>query len=307
MCNEERMAEIIKALPTSILIMFAIAIIVIVAGLAVGVFFLVRSIIKKGVRVKVGSQEYGFNTGENSASTTVSAKREDKIEQESQKEIMNTSSSSFISVITSVINYSISSAYEAVTLRQRLFSDHVRNAKSKFSMVKTLIIGDYIKGLKNVNVDFIDIVLESLIDSTILIRLEKAFQADRFAEKTKDQILDLYKPFIESAYSDFKIELTKLMRDIDDKGTHLIQSKMLDCVDSQKDLIKKSITECFEYAYNESVNYVKELEELSTRHGDQINNSLKSYFTSNQEIVNSLPKIWNEMTPPNSVVGEGNG
>lgn len=302
------MAEIIKVLPTSILIMFAIAIIVIAVGLAVGIFFLIRSILKKGkLKVKVGNQEFGFNTNEDFSVTAVSTKEENKIEKESRKEIVNTSSSSFISVITSVINYSINSAYDAVTLRQRLFSDHVRNAKSKFNMVKTLIIGDYIKGLKNINVDFVDIVLENLIDNTILIRLEKAFQADRFAEKTKDQVLDMYKPFIESAYSDFKIELTKLMRDIDDKGTHLIEDKMLECIENQKELIKKSIIECFEYAYNESINYVKELDELSNKHGDQINNSLKSYFTSNPEIINNLPKVWNDITPPNSVVGENNG
>lgn len=302
------MTEIIKVLPTSILIMFAIAIIVIAVGLAVGIFFLIRSILKKGkLKVKVGNQEFGFNTNEDSSVTAVSTKEENKIEKESRKEIVNTSSSSFISVITSVINYSINSAYDAVTLRQRLFSDHVRNAKSKFNMVKTLIIGDYIKGLKNINVDFVDIVLENLIDNTILIRLEKAFQADRFAEKTKDQVLDMYKPFIESAYSDFKIELTKLMRDIDDKGTHLIEDKMLECIENQKELIKKSIIECFEYAYNESINYVKELDELSNKHGDQINNSLKSYFTSNPEIINNLPKVWNDITPPNSVVGESNG
>lgn len=300
------MVEILKLLPTSVLVIFTVVIIILLSLLTFGIFLFIKGLSKKNSEVEVEGKIFGqgfkFNNKKNKDDLA-----ENKIEKESQKEIMNTNSSSFISVITSVINYSINSAYDAVTLRQRLFSDHVRNAKSKFNMVKTLIIGDYIKGLKNINVDFVDIVLENLIDNTILIRLEKAFQADRFAEKTKDQVLDIYKPFIESAYSDFKIELTKLMRDIDDKGTHLIEDRMIECIENQKELIKKSIIECFEYAYNESINYVKELDELSNRHGDQINNSLKSYFTSNPEIINNLPKIWNDITPPNSVVGENNG
>lgn len=298
------MAEIIQALPPKILVMFAIALITIAIAVVVGLFFIIQGLLKGSFKLKLGNREIGYNGKEDKV---VNNKEEKIIEQESQKELLTTSNSSFMSVITSIINYSVNSAYDAVILRQNLFSDHVRNAKSKFNMVKTLIIGDYIKGLKNVNVDFIDILLENLIDNTILIKLEKAFQADRFAERTKDQVLDMYKSFIESVYSDFRIELTKLLRNIGDSGTHLIENKILDCVDNQKDLIKKSVIECFEYAYNESLNYVKELNKLSNKHGDQINNSLKTYLTTRPEIINSLPKVWNDITPPNSVVGESNG
>lgn len=301
------MAEIIQVLPNSILLLFSIAIIIIVAGLAVGIFFIIKNIVNKGkLRLKIGNSEIGLNSSDENNND-----KKTNIEQQSVTSNVKLNNhlnkNSFVSVISNIIGFSTDMAYEATTMRQRLYSDQIRNAKSKFSMVKTMIVGEYIKNLEDVNVDFIDLVLDSLLDNSILVKLEKAFQADRFAEKTKDQILELYKPFIESAFSNFRVNLIKFINNMDDsKNTLLVEKKMIECVDNQKDLIKKSIVECFEYAHTESVNYVKELKELNLKYSSHINNTLKSYISDLPELINSLPEVWNETMPPNSVVGGTN-
>lgn len=297
------MAEIIEALPNSILLTFTIAIILIITGLAIGLFFLIKSVLSKGkLKVKIGNNEIGLNSSdENSNKQSVKEQQNLNISTSSLNKI------SFISVISNIINYSTDMSYEATTMRQNLYTDQVRNAKSKFNMVKTVIIGDYIKGLDNISVEFIDLVLESLIDNAIMMKLEKAFQADRFAEKTKDRVLEANKSFIESAFSDFRLNLIKFINNLNDnKDMLIIDKKIITCVDNQKDLIKKSIIECFEYAYSEAVNYVKKLTELNTKYSAHINNALKSYITDIPDIVNNLPEIWNETMPPNSVVGSLN-
>lgn len=298
------MAEIIKALPNSILLTLTIAIILILVGLAIGLFFLIKSVLCKGkLKVKIGNNEIGLNSSDESSNKQQSVKEQQNLD-------INTSSLnkvSFISVISNIINYSTDMSYEATAMRQSLYTDQVRNAKAKFNMVKTIIIGDYIKGLDNISVEFIDLVLESLIDNTIMMKLEKAFQADRFAEKTKDRVLEANKSFIESAFSDFKLNLIKFINNLNDnKDMLIINKKIITCVDNQKDLIKKSIIECFEYAYSEAVNYVKKLTDLSARYSAHINNALRSYITDIPDIVNNLPEIWNETMPPNSVVGRLN-
>lgn len=275
------MNELIKALPQSTVTIIAIAFTIAIILLAFGLWSLLKHLVTHAkIGLKFGNKELSINK-----------------EKEGRKLDIN---ESFTSVITNILNYSSETAYEASVLRQNLFDDQVRNARSKFEMIRTLIVGDYASKVEDCNIDLIDIILNNVIDISIIIKLEKIFQVDKLTEKSKEAILSLYKPFIEQAASNIHLEIQKLIK----PTNTLFSDDILKCIDAQKDLIRKSLIEILEYAYDESKNYFIRLKDLNEKYSVLINNTLKSYFSDNEQIVESFPSVWNETVPPNNVVGE---
>lgn len=286
------MKELMQYLPTSVIVILTFIIVFVGIGVLVALGFFIRFIVTRTESFKAGSIEIGLNK--------IPHKEAEKIKEVTGVDVND---NSFTSIVVNILSYSTETAYESSAARQRLYDLQVKNSRSKMSMLKTIIIGEYIKKSGRNDVDFLDMVLSSLIDSVVITKLESAFQADRFSEKTKDAVLDMYNPFIETAFSDLKIELIKVMASTGD----LFDKYIIDCLESQKDLLRKSIIECFEFAYNESLAYVKSLNEINLKYSALINNTLKSYFmSSNPKLVESLPEIWNKTMPPNSVVGDHN-
>lgn len=274
------MNELIRALPQSTVTIIAIIITISAVLLAFGLWSLLKHLVTNAkIGLKFGNKELSINKNN------------------SKKEGIDRS---FTSIITNILNYSSETAYESSILRQNLFDDQVRNAKSKFEMVRTLIIGDYSSKVKDCDIDLIDIILNNIIDIVIILKLEKIFQIDKLNEKSKEAILSLYKPFIDQAASNIHLELQKLIK----PANTLFNNEILVCVDNQKDLIRKSLIEILDYAYDESKSYYTKLKELNEKYSILINNTLKSYFSDNEQIIESFPNIWNETIPPNNVVGE---
>lgn len=275
------MNELIRALPQSIVTVIALIFTVAIILLVFGIWKLLKHLVTHAkIGLKFGNKELSINKEKNEKNLNINE--------------------SFTSVITNILNYSSEKAYDSSVLRQNLFDDQVRNAKSKFEMIKTLIIGDYAAKESNANIDLVDIILDNIIDIEVIIKLEKIFQVDKLTEKSKEVILNLYKPFIDRAASNIHIEVQKLIK----PSNTLFNENILLCIDAQSDLIRKSLIEILEYAYDESKNYFVRLKDLNEKYSILINNTLKSYFYDNEQIVKSFPNIWNESAPPNSVVGD---
>lgn len=286
------MKELMQYLPTSVIVILTFIVMFVGIGTLVALGFFIRFIVTRTESFKAGSFEIGLKK--------TPSKEAEKIKAATGVDVND---NSFTSIVVNILSYSTETAYESSAARQRLYDLQVKSSKSKMSMLKTIIIGEYIKKSGRNDVDFLDMVLTSLIDSVVIAKLESAFQADRFSEKTKDAVLDMYNPFIETAFSDLKIGLIKVLA----STGGLFDKCIVDCLESQKDLLRKSIIECFEFAYNESLVYIKSLNEINLKYSALINNTLKSYFiSSNPKLVESLPDIWNKTMPPNSVVGDHN-
>lgn len=287
------MKELIQYLPTSAVVTLTFVITFVGIAMLVSLGFLIKFLVTRIEHIKAPGVDLTLGNA-------ISKKEVNKIKDATGVDVND---DSFTSVVVNVISYSTESAYEATAARQRLYEVQMKNTKSKLSMLKTILIGDYIKKSGRNDVDFLDLVLSSVLESVILNRMDSAFQADRFSEKTKDAIIELYKPFIESAFSDLKIELIKVTA----LTKNVFDDCIIECLETQKDLIRKSVIECFEYAYEESLAYIKSLNEINLKYSSLINNTLRSYFIkSSPKLVESLPEIWNKTMPPNRVVGDHN-
>lgn len=287
------MKELIQYLPTSAVVTLTFVITFVGIAVLVSLGFLIKFLVTRIEHIKAPGVDLTLGN-------MISNKEANKIKDTTGVDVND---DSFTSVVVNVISYSTESAYEATAARQRLYEVQMKNAKSKLSMLKTILIGDYIKKSGRNDVDFLDLVLSSVLENVILNRMDSAFQADRFSEKTKDAIIELYKPFIESAFSDLKIELIKVTA----LTKSVFDDCIINCLETQKDLVRKSVIECFEYAYEESLAYIKSLNEINLKYSSLINNTLRSYFiNSSPKLVESLPEIWNKTMPPNRVVGDHN-
>lgn len=289
------MLDFIKNIsPTTLVLIFTFAFIIIVLIVLIA-FYAVK--LRGKFQLKIGNTELGLNTTESSDSknsepnTTKTVSNNYKVDKES-----------FIPTIRNIINHTMDLANEEAVARQRLYSDQNRNTKAKFDMLKAMIVADYCNKYPNANISFLELILNSLIDSCILVKFEKAFQADRFAEKTKDQVLDQYRSFIDSAYSELRLGLVKFRNSLGEDNKLLTQD-ILTCVDTQKDNIKRSIIDCFEYAHSEAINYVNSIQKSKQKHSANINNALKGYLSNSPGVTDYLPDVWSETMPPDGVVG----
>lgn len=290
------MLEIFKDISPSSFVVICVFAIVVVAVIIFAAVWAVKS--KGKFKLKIGNTELGLSTAESSDSKNSESGTTTTVSNNNYK----VDKDSFIPTIRNIINHTMDLANEEAVARQRLYSDQNRNTKSKFDMLKAMIIADYCNRYPSANISFLELILNSLIDSCILIKFEKAFQADRFAEKTKDQILDQYRSFIDSAYSELRLGLVKFRNSLGEDNKLLTQD-ILTCVDAQKDNIKRSIIDCFEYAHAESINYVNNIQKSKQKHSTNINNALKGYLSNSPEVTNYLPNVWSETMPPDGIVG----
>lgn len=280
------MIDFIKMLPPAAITIISIALTALVIAVVVGVWMILKHILTHIKKVEILGNKVELSNDNN----------EEIVSQVIQQQPIK---DSFQSVIFNILGYATDTAYEASTLRQTLYDDQLRSAKSKFSMIKTLIVGDYSKN-HQCNVDLIDIIFDNVFDIVILSKLEKIFQLDRMTERSKDSFIALHKSFIDESPWKVQLELRKLIG----PNNSLFDSDILVSLSRQEDLIKKSITEVLEYSYDESLKYINNLNELNIKYSSLINNTLKSYFNDDNSILDMLPEKWNDTVPPNSVVGE---
>lgn len=211
----------------------------------------------------------------------------------------------FASTISAIIQYSINTGYENSQKRRELFDVQMTHIKENFDIIQTAIIENYISE-GGQNIEIARALLHHVINKVIILRFRSICVADRLAEKTKDGVIELNRNFIESAYTDVWIELKNLVNyttKTEKNSTVYSDQLLLDSLKQQKDSIKKMIVNSLEYAYDQAVSFLNEVQECNKQLNDKIQNLLNIHF---EGTANELQQSWvseSVATPPNSVVG----
>lgn len=209
----------------------------------------------------------------------------------------------FYSTLSTIIQYSIDTGYENSKKRQELFDSQMNKIRDNSDVIQTFIIEGYIsKG--GTNVEIARALLYYCFREKVIAPFRQICIADRLAEKTKEEIVNNNRNFIDTAYHNLWIELQNLLN-YSSENSSLSSNVLIECLKEQKDYFKKMLVNSLEYAYDEAVKCLKEVHNNNDVLDDKIKNVLKIHFDKN---VNSedLPETLIDedlIMPPNSVVG----
>ncbi len=209
----------------------------------------------------------------------------------------------FYSTLSTIIQYSIDTGYENSKKRQELFDNQMTKIRDNSDVIQTFIIEGYIsKG--GANVEIARALLYYCFREKVIAPFRQICIADRLAEKTKEEIVNNNRNFIDTAYHNLWIELQNLLNYSSDNSS-LSANILIECLKEQKDYFKKMLVNSLEYAYDEAVKCLKEVHNNNDVLDDKIKNVLKIHF---DKTVNSedLPETLIDedlIMPPNNVVG----
>lgn len=207
------------------------------------------------------------------------------------------------STLSTIIQYSIDTGYENSKKRQELFDSQMNKIRDNSDVIQTFIIEGYIsKG--GTNVEITRALLYYCFREKVIAPFRQICIADRLAEKTKEEIVNNNRNFIDTAYHNLWIELQNLLN-YSSENSSLSSNILIECLKEQKDYFKKTLVNSLEYAYDEAVKCLKEVHNNNDVLDDKIKNVLKIHF---DKTVNSedLPETLIDedlIMPPNSVVG----
>jgi len=209
----------------------------------------------------------------------------------------------FYSTLSTIIQYSVDTGYENSKKRQELFDSQMAKIRDNSDVIQTFIIEGYIsKG--GTNVDIARVLLYYCFREKVVAPFRQICVADRLAEKTKEEIVNNNRNFIDTAYHNLWIELQNLLN-YSKENSSLSSDILIECLREQKDYFKKMLISSLEYAYDEAVKCLKEVHNNNDVLDDKIKNVLKIHF---DKTVNSedLPETLIDedlIMPPNNVVG----
>jgi hypothetical protein len=263
---------------------------VVVSLICFGLYKLIIFFVKKAdFEVKAGDKRFKLK-GKDDSETTDPAQEPIHFEK-------------FYSTLSTIIQYSIDTGYENSKKRQELFDSQMNKIKANSDVIQTFIIEGYIsKG--GANVEIARALLYYCFSEKVIAPFRKICIADRLAEKTKEEIVNNNRNFIDTAYHNLWIELQNLLN-YSNENSSLSSNILIDCLKEQKDYFKKMLVSSLEYAYDEAVKCLKEVHNNNDVLDDKIKNVLKIHF---DKTVNSedLPESLIDedlIMPPNNVAG----
>lgn len=281
------------------IIILSVTVTVCVLALAVAIYKLISFLMTRRIGVKLGDKEINLNDPtDNTQSGSKPVEGSNPLEKVIPATPQNTTK--FFSTITQVVNYSIENGYANCKKRHDLFDSQMSQIRNHFDMLTTFVLDEY-QRLGGQNLELIKIILRCAIEDHIVSPLRHICIQDRLAEKSKDQVIELNRSFINTAYS-------KVRQDIQGLADHDSSScvdKLLDAIDRQKDLFKREIVDCLDFAHSEAENYLAEVHENNKSLDGKINNTLKVYF-EDPSVHEVLPTTWisdQSGVPPNNVIG----
>ena len=211
----------------------------------------------------------------------------------------------FTSTISAIIQYSINAGYSNCVKRQELFETQLNHVKENFDIIQTAIIENYISN-DGLNVEIVRALLHHTINKTIIQKFRNILIADKLAEKTKDGVIELNRNFIENAYTDLWIELKNLVNytSVDSNGKRMISdSVLLDSLKNQKDSLKKMMVNSLEFAYDQAIVFLNEVQENNSQLDEKIQNLLNIHFEGSADNIQHSWVNDSAAIPPNNVVG----
>lgn len=282
---------------TSIAILFIVCIMIIFLTLIGAILLL---ILKGKFKAKIAGQEFAVNADDGKSKKTETTEPQKVIEAASSvTHQLDMKNLSFINMLTVIIESSVESGYKRSVKRQELFDVQIKNAKSRLNFVITQILNDYIKAYPKGNFNTVQIVLADIFDRVIINELEAIFRQDKLAEKSKEQILEINRSFINSSASTLLLEIGKF---INNRTQVNFDNSLYEIIYKYSDEIKAAVTSGLEDAYRDSLLFLNDVVKIKEEFTSTITSILTSYDPGIQKREN-FPKSWNDSMPPNSIVG----
>lgn len=268
--------------------MFAF-IIIILASLVIlvlmGVFFLAKTVIKKGVK----SKHFEIPAEE--------IKKE--IIQENQQ-IINKKETQFIECLGIVVNAAVQSGFNRSIKRQELFNKQMNATDSLFEGIISSISNEYYhRKRNNCALRQVSILLQYIFKKEVYAPLEKIFKADKLCEKTKESVIEQHRFMINGITE----KILKTTSELTIIGSEIIDEDLIEIICSKENEIKKGIIEAIEIGFDYAQEEMKEIEELQEELNKEINSALSVYLRDDYNNLN-IPENWNDELPPNSIIGD---
>ena len=268
--------------------MFAF-IIIILASLVIlvlmGVFFLAKTVIKKGVK----SKHFEIPAEE--------IKKE--IIQENQQ-IINKRETQFIECLGIVVNAAVQSGFNRSIKRQELFNKQMNATDSVFEGIISSISNEYYhRKRNNCALRQVSILLQYIFKKEVYTPLEKIFKADKLCEKTKESVIEQHRFMINGVTE----KILKTTSELTIIGSEIIDEDLIEIICSKENEIKKGIIEVIEIGFDLAQEEMKGIEELQEELNKEINSALSVYLRDDYNNLN-IPENWNDELPPNSIIGD---
>ena len=268
--------------------MFAF-IIIILASLVIlvlmGVFFLAKTVIKKGVK----SKHFEIPAEE--------IKKE--IIQENQQ-IINKKETQFIECLGIVVNAAVQSGFNRSIKRQELFNKQMNATDSLFEGIISSISNEYYhRKRNNCALRQVSILLQYIFKKEVYTPLEKIFKADKLCEKTKESVIEQHRFMINGITE----KILKTTSELTIIGSEIIDEDLIEIICSKENEIKRGIIEVIEIGFDYAQEEMKGIEELQEELNKEINSALSVYLRDDYNNLN-IPKNWNDELPPNSIIGD---
>ena len=268
--------------------MFAF-IIIILASLVIlvlmGVFFLAKTVIKKGVK----SKHFEIPAED--------IKKE--IIQENQQ-IINKKETQFIECLGIVVNAAVQSGFNRSIKRQELFNKQMNATDSLFEGIISSISNEYYhRKRNNCALRQVSILLQYIFKKEVYTPLEKIFKADKLCEKTKESVIEQHRFMINGITE----KILKTTSELTIIGSEIIDEDLIEIICSKENEIKKGIIEAIEIGFDYAQEEMKGIEELQEELNKEINSALSVYLRDDYNNLN-IPENWNDELPPNSIIGD---
>ena len=268
--------------------MFAF-IIIILASLVIlvlmGVFFLAKTVIKKGVK----SKHFEIPAEE--------IKKE--IIQENQQ-IINKKETQFIECLGIVVNAAVQSGFNRSIKRQELFNKQMNATDSVFEGIISSISNEYYhRKRNNCALRQVSILLQYIFKKEVYTPLEKIFKADKLCEKTKESVIEQHRFMINGITE----KILKTTSELTIIGSEIIDEDLIEIICSKENEIKRGIIEVIEIGFDLAQEEMKGIEELQEELNKEINSALSVYLRDDYNNLN-IPENWNDELPPNSIIGD---
>ena len=268
--------------------MFAFIIIVLaslVILILMGVFFLAKTVIKKGVK----SKHFEIPAEE--------IKKE--IIQENQQ-IINKKETQFIECLGIVVNAAVQSGFNRSIKRQELFNKQMNATDNLFEGIISSISNEYYhRKRNNCALRQVSILLQYIFKKEVYTPLEKIFKADKLCEKTKESVIEQHRFMINGITE----KILKTTSELTIIGSEIIDEDLIEIICSKENEIKKGIIEAIEIGFDYAQEEMKGIEELQEELNKEINSALSVYLRDDYNNLN-IPENWNDELPPNSIIGD---
>lgn len=258
------------------------AIIIVVLIVIVLAYKLVNNFIKKGGSIGPVTIEH------------------DKILEEVQEKASNIiikKEIQFVNCLSAVINASVDCGFQKSVERQNLFTKQIGYTKSRFNGIISSITIQYINTKRNFSIKQTEVLLSHIFEQAIYIPLERIFKADRLIEKSKENIIEEQRHFIDN------IGLDVLKKTAEYVTGNELYNDLTEAIKSKEDELKRATLDSIEKAYDYAKTEMQQINKIQEDLNKAIENALSMYLGEGFSELKT-PKNWNDDLPPNDIIGE---